>query len=52
MGETNDDSEEIDYYVEKVIDKVLEAERRKLHMKNPLGIKDEIETIIRELIKE
>lgn len=38
--------------VNKVIDRVLEAEREKLDMKRPQGIKREIRRIIQEEVRD
>lgn len=38
----------LDPRVQNVIDKVITAEREKLHLKRPKGIKDEIRRIIRQ----
>lgn len=37
--------------VQKIVKKVLEAENEKLYMKKPLGIVEEIEKIIRDVVK-
>lgn len=37
--------------VQKVVKRVLEKENEKLYMKRPLGIVDDIEKTIREVIK-
>lgn len=37
--------------VQKVVKKVLEIENEKLYMKKPLGIVEDIEKIIREVVK-
>lgn len=36
--------------VQRILRQVLEAEKGKLHMGNPLGINDDLEAIIREEI--
>ena len=38
----------LDPCVQNVINKVIRAEREKLHLKSPKGIKDEIRRIIRQ----
>lgn len=38
----------LDPCVQNVINKVITAEREKLHLKSPKGIKDEIRRIIRQ----
>ena len=38
----------LDPRVQNVINKVVTAEREKLHLKSPKGIKDEIRRIIRQ----
>lgn len=37
--------------IKRMMSRVLEAEKEKLHMKNPLGINDDIESIIEDEIK-
>lgn len=37
--------------VQEIIERVLQAERDKLYMKNPRNIKDDILTIIKDVIK-
>lgn len=38
--------------VRTIVSKVIDLENAKLHMKNPLGIKDEIAQLVREVIKQ
>ncbi len=46
-----DNSKEIKNEVKLVINEVLEAEQRKLHMEKPKYIIDDIEKIIKNIIK-
>ncbi|MBL7074952.1 hypothetical protein ISS37_06915 [candidate division KSB1 bacterium] len=47
-----DNSKEIEHEVKLVIKAVLEAEQRKLHMDKPRDIINDIEKIIKNIIKE
>lgn len=38
--------------MQRILRRVLEAERDKLHMGNPIGINDDLESIIREEVTE
>lgn len=38
--------------IQRILRRVLEAEKDKLHMGNPLGINDDIESIIEEEVDE
>lgn len=46
------DSEEIQSHVKNTVYAVLKAEKEKLYMKTPRGILDDIETIVKNTIKE
>lgn len=50
MDEIN--PEEIERYVEKVVESVLKLEEEKLYMEKPRGIHEDIETIIKNIVKE
>lgn len=38
--------------IQRILRRVLEAEQDKLHMGNPMGINDDLESIIREEVTE
>jgi hypothetical protein len=40
------------YEVRIIVSKVIDLENAKLHMKNPIGIKEEIADLVREVIKQ
>ena len=47
----NSDTEVEDEKIATIIERVLQAEQDKLHLKNPRGIRGEIEDIIREEVE-
>lgn len=47
----NSDTEVEDEKIAATIERVLQAEQDKLHLKNPRGIRGEIEDIIREEVE-
>jgi hypothetical protein len=47
----NSDTEVEDEKIAAIIKRVLQAEQDKLHLKNPRGIRGEIEDIIREEVE-
>lgn len=47
MSRNNPDAEVEDEKIAAVIERVLQAEQDKLHLKNPRGIREDIEDIIR-----
>jgi hypothetical protein len=51
MSRNNSDTEIEDEKIAAVIERVLQAEQDKLHLKNPRGIREDIEDIIRGEIK-
>ena len=46
------DPEELRPHVEKVVKNVLELEEDKLHMERPRGIYEDIEIMIKNIVKE
>jgi len=49
---TKDLPEEVDSEkMQRIVRRVLEAERDKLHMKNPMGINQDIQKIIEDEVK-
>lgn len=51
MSRENSDTEVEDEKIAGVIERVLQAEQDKLHLKNPRGIREDIEDIIREEVE-
>jgi len=51
MSKGNPDTEVEDEKIAAVIERVLQAEQDKLHLKNPRGIREDIEDIIREEVE-
>lgn len=51
MSRQNPDTEVEDEKIATVIERVLQAEQDKLHLKNPRGIREDIEDIIREEVE-
>jgi hypothetical protein len=47
----NPDTEVDDERIATIIERVLQAEQDKLHLKNPRGIRGEIEKLIREEVE-
>lgn len=47
-----DDLTDIENKVKLVINEVLELEQKKLHMEKPRGIVEDIERIIKNIVKE
>lgn len=47
----NSDTEVEDEKIATIIERVLQAEQDKLHLKNPRGIRGEIDDIIREEVE-
>lgn len=47
----NPDTEVEDEKIATIIERVLQAEQGKLHLKNPRGIHNEIEEIVREEVE-
>lgn len=46
------DPKEIEPYMKKVVESVLKLEEEKLYMEKPRGINDDIENIIKNIVKE
>jgi hypothetical protein len=51
MSRENLDTEVKDEKIAAVIERVLQAEQDKLHLKNPRGIREDIEDIVREEVE-
>jgi hypothetical protein len=51
MSQENPDTEVENEKIASVIERVLQAEQDKLHLKNPRGIREDIEDIIREEVE-
>jgi hypothetical protein len=51
MSRENPDTEVENEKIASVIERVLQAEQDKLHLKNPRGVREDIEDIIREEVK-
>ena len=51
MSQENTDVELEDRKIATIIERVLQAEQDKLHLKNPRGIREDIEDIIREEVE-
>jgi len=51
MSRENPDTEVGDEKIAAVIERVLQAEQDKLHLKNPRGIREDIEDIVREEVE-
>ena len=51
MSRENPDTEVDDEKIAAVIERVLQAEQDKLHLKNPRGIREDIEDIVREEVE-
>lgn len=51
MNRDNPDVDIEDEKIATVIERVLQAEQDKLHLKNPRGIREDLEDIIREEIE-
>ena len=51
MSQDNKDVEIDNQEIVTIIERILQAEQDKLHLKNPRGIRDDIEDIIREEVK-
>lgn len=46
------DSNEIESYVRKVVEEVLRVEEEKLYMERARGIYDEIEVLIKDIVRQ
>lgn len=51
MSREDSDTEVEDEKIASIIERVLQAEQDKIHLKNPRGIREDIEDIIREEVE-